>query len=346
MDIAVAIYVGSPNSTITLVRRTIESIMKNIGTEKYQFIISLGEKIKDEISSYIIEMSQAFPGKFHIFGTEEIPWAAFINKAIDYASGCRFFIVSHDDIDLLTPNFYTKLCNYTDMLAEPIGWISFTDKDYLNRHWAPSTRPGYHSDAEKGWKEGKLFQFHKLPKNWWKSYHWWRIENKLEDLLDVPERPVKCHAPFSHFVAIKYEILKKIGYCENWGTGESLLIDEDWGLRALELGLFNIWIPSIAYIHNRLNLPNKLFRIYNLGRIEIVGPSKSFVSNMLGSRGATRAWSQINQHSKKVHDLFIKKWGFDSDPTSDEIKIIKARYGNTNITWSMDKYSFEWDYIQ
>jgi hypothetical protein len=218
--------------------------------------------------------------------------------------------------------------------------VSFTDKDYLNGHFAPPVREGWHSDFlfENAWNRKKMFQFHSLPDNWWKppsfKYRVYLIERTIRNRLslepaafptrpreyyadlpyDFPSAPVKCHAPFSHFVLIEMGKLEKIGKCENWSP-LPLLVDEDLGLRALELGLNNIWIPDIEYVHCR-------------------PPS-----------GGTRGSIEMVREKKRVHKLFFEKWGFLGGKV-EELDFIKKKYKNTNIPWSVDRRSYDWDYIR
>ncbi|MFC2066732.1 glycosyltransferase family 2 protein, partial [Chloroflexota bacterium] len=132
---------------------------------------------------------------------------------------------------------------------------------------------------------------------------------------DFPSGPVKCHAPFNHFVLIEMDKLKRIGKCENWGTYNALLVDEDWGLRGLQIGLSNVWIPSVEYVHHRLG-------------------------------GGTRSWEQIVKDQERVHRLFFEKWGFHSEGRVEELDFMKKKYKNTNIVWSMGRRSYDWDYIK
>jgi len=134
----------------------------------------------------------------------------------------------------------------------------------------------------------------------------------------MPNRSVLAHAPFNHFVMIKRETLLKIGYCENWGTLNALLVDEDWGLRALNNNFPNVWIPFLEYFHYR--------------GTEYQG-------------GGTRSWGHIKKDIKRVDNLFYEKWGFHSEPTDDELKIIQEKYIKTLIPWTISKYSYEWVYI-
>jgi hypothetical protein len=344
IDLAIAIRIGSPESSLFLVKQTIESIQKNIGKCKYRFILSLDPKISREIKDYISRKQKESPENFEVFSEETLYWAEFINKAIQSAKDCEYFIKAHDDIKLLTPNFFPQVKRIISAIKEPVAWVSFTEIGYLNGHWSPPTRPGFYKDylEEKAWERRKMFQFHKLPDNWWRP-RWWRwlpyvlqqrlivkifprfqvfkypeikMSDKYQELLDVPFSPVKCHAPWNTFVLIKTEILNEIGPCENWQTYHALFVDEDWGLRALKLKYWNIWVPSIIYLHFR-----------------------PFV-------GGDRSQYKIAEDTKRVHNLFFKKWGFHLPPTEEELRKIKSKHKDNFISWSIGKNSYDWDYLE
>lgn len=341
MSIAIAIEIGSPNSQLNLIKMTIGSIMANIGTNEYRLIIAMAPFIDERIKNYIYALKRDNGELVDLMPEENYYWADFINRAIDRSRDYKYFIKSHDDIELLTPNFLSKVEDILGDISEPVGWVSFTDKEYLNGHWSPPTRPGFHIDHifENGWERQKLFQFHSLPDNWWRppliTYYTWLIESVVKHHLHLkprpvplyprgyydnlpynfPGAPVKCHAPFNHFVLIEMDKLREIGKCENWKTYNALLVDEDWGLRALQLGFNNVWIPDVAYIHNRPG-------------------------------GGNRSWNQIVKDQERVHKLFFEKWGFHSEGRAEELDFIKKKYKNTDIPWSIDRRTYEWDYIQ
>jgi hypothetical protein len=341
LSVAIAIEVGSPNSELNRVRATVRSLIANIGTGQYKLIIAVAPSIPQPIKDYIHSLKNDHNNIVELMPEKEYLWADFINEAIKRAEGFKYFIKSHDDIELLTPDFLPRVEETLRKIREPVGWISFMDKDYLNGHWAPSTRPGFHRDHvfENAWLRRKMFQFHNLPENWWRpplfKYYAFIIESIARHRLhikphpmplyskeyyaalpyDFPNAPVKCHAPFNHFVLIELEKLKQIGDCERWGTYNALLVDEDWGLRALQLGLNNIWIPDIEYIHYRPG-------------------------------GGTRSGVRIAKDQNRVGKLFYEKWGFNSEGRAEEMKYIKEEFKNTNIPWSIDRRSFEWDYIK
>jgi hypothetical protein len=109
--------------------------------------------------------------------------------------------------------------------------------------------------------------------------------------------------------------LKKIGRCVNWECYAPLLIEEDWGLRALQLCLNNIWIPDIAYSHYRPG-------------------------------GGSRASPLIAREGERIQKLFFEKWGFHPGRGGEELKTVREKYKNTYIPWSIDRRSYEWEYIR
>lgn len=293
MSVVISMLVGSKFSNWALVKNSIETIRKNIGISDYLLVIGVARYIS-EVLFYRIKALVNLDKRIIVIEEHCETFATFTNHVIqNYSINSKWFIVAHDDIKLKTKNFIPTVEETLSSLKEDIGWISFTDDDYLNGNWAPSTRPGYHIDFlnENAWGKRKMFQFHNLE-------------------LDFPTAPVKCHAPFSHFIMIESEKLKQIGLCENWSV-VSLLIDEDWGLSAMKEGLANIWIPSIVYTHCRS-----------------VG---------------TRAGHIIKEQGTKVAGFFYKKWGFNHRPKATEIGKIKKLH--KEIVWSSTRRSFEWEYV-
>lgn len=314
MKILISMLVGSPRSEKALVEKSISSILSNIGTDDFLLVVGISSSIPSKIVRYIKEV-ELKNRNIKVTFQHCSSFAEFTNYVFsEYGMTSNWFIVSHDDIELKTKNLIGCVEKSLDSLLDKVGWVSFTDDDYLNGHWAPSVREGFHDDAmyENSWKRRKLFQFHSLPEEWWKKGS---SREYFSDLpWDLPLKTVKCHAPYSHFIMIESSKLRKLGLCECWSE-VSLLIDEDWGLSALREGLYNIWIPSIFYTHVR----------------KIDG---------------TRATPIITKRIKEVSELFIKKWGFPHNTTKHDLKKIKDLYGNTNIMWSFDRKSFEWDYLK
>ncbi len=341
-DVAIAIRVGSPNSSMALVKRTFDSILQNMGNCEWKIFISLGEHIKPEVEALVKEYGVKYSSNFEIFQKAEVSWANFINKAIEVSYEYRYFIKSHDDIQLLTSDFYRKVTQKLNEISKPVGWVSFTDVGWEKGDFSPAVRPGYHIDYlfEKAWERRKLFQFHFFPEHWTSAGFLtdliFKFRNKIAQIkkkpypaypkpirkiaeysIDLPKAPVICHAPFNHFVLIERRILEKIGKCEDWNTPNALFVDEDWGLRAMQLNLPNIWIPDICYFHYRG---------------EIKG-------------GGTRSNGTIVLENKRVEKLFFDKWGFQTTPSPQEISMIQNKYKDTLIPWSSYRKSYEWDYV-
>jgi hypothetical protein len=341
-DIAIAIKVGSPNSNPKLIKKTFDSIKNNIGGCDWKVFICLGLNIPKEANQFVREYISQNPDKFEIFLNADVSWAEFINQAIDLSSEYEYFIKAHDDIELLSTDFFQKLTNILKSINKEVGWISFHDVAWKKGNLSTSTREGYFIDAleDNSWGTQQIFQFHLFPPHWTKApllinygyYGLRRITNflKLPTLpypkpaykikhyqLDMPTAPVKCHAPFNNFVLIKRSVLNKIGKCVEWNTNNALYVDEDWGLRCLEMNIPNIWIPSIEHFHNQ-------------GKFET---------------GGTRSWNIITKDAVRVENLFYQKWGFHPIPTPEELKQIREKHQNNLIPWSSYRRSWEWDYI-
>jgi len=312
MSITIAMIVGSVESTKFLVKRSVETIIANLGTEDYLLVIGITPIIHPEIISMLIDFAQKSESRIIVTGECCETYATFANHVIQtYARKSKWFLLSHDDIELTTKKFLPKVEKELKNKKEDVGWIGFTDIDYLNGHWAPPTRPGYFTDFldEGSWEDRTMFQFHRLRKMWPK-----KCKSYTHLDYDFPKKSVKCHAPYSHFVLIETEKLLSIGLCENWSP-VSLLIDEDWGLRALQKNLVNIWMPDINYLHCR--------------------------------KDGTRAAPLISKYSIKCATSFYNKWGFvmKFPGRHKAMRYAVKVYSHTNIPFSVGRRSYEWEYL-
>jgi len=319
MSTVISMMVGSKLSTKDLVTKSIHSIVSNIGTDDFLLVVGIASHIEPEVADWV--KAVALKNDHVVIVTDHCStFAMFTNHVfLKYGPGSKWFLISHDDIQLETKNLISEVEKSINFFSDKVGWIAFTDTDYLNGHWAPSVCGGFHDDYVygKAWQKRKLHQFHSLEDNYWE-----KGKNLNSLSYDFPRKPVRCHGPMSHLFMMETEKLRKVGLCEDWSV-VSLLIDEDWAIEALKTGLWNIWIPHIKYLHCR-------------GK------------NIYG----TRAWPIIHARGKQVADLWEKKWGYrfaalNKDITNKEqISKIKHLYGNTNITWSMGRNSFDWDYLE
>lgn len=334
MKASVAIRVGSPKTKYEFVKRAFESVIKNIGTDSYQIVTSFADHVDDEIKSYVLNLIDS---ERIIHLDEDYPshhgWPEFVNDAIDESQDAEYFVELHDDVELLSDDLVPTVDSHLDDISNPVGWITGTDKVYLDGQYrAIPARGGFHSDYLDD-SVDNIYQFHNLPGDWMfpptPIFHLLRVWNKLAELFgfdqipptrsreyyenlpyDIPEKPVKIHSPYSDLMIIKMDVLEQIGKCETWGT--PILTDEDWGLRALQENLYNIWIPDIEYWHHRI-----------------------------------RSQSQMISESRKefAHEQFRQKWGFSAPPESGDIEYVQEQYPETNIPWSIGRKTYEWDYV-
>jgi len=326
-----------PNASVNFIKKCLGSVKSNIGIDDYRLFLSVSDDVDSKIDSFIertFDEDRIERVPFHQY------WADVANEAIDLAAeaDCDYFVTLHDDVWITSENFLPRVDQHLDDVTEPVGWITFTDEGFL--HGQPDTppaRPGFHEDYFEHETRRRMYQFHTLEEGWWKPplSQWllFRLRNKLQRTLgrdlsppptrsshyyeslpyDMPEEPVKCHAPWTHLMIIKMDRLWQIGYAEHWETENTLLLDEDWGLRALEEGLFNMWIPTMGYVH--------------------------------GERGRTRSSDIIYEHRERVHNLFKEKWGYPVDIEESHLDYVESEYAGTNIPWSIGRKSYEWNYF-
>ncbi len=342
-DLAIALRVGSPLSNVNFVKNTFDSFLNNLKNCDFKTFISIGD-INSGLIKLIHDYCLKYPNRFYVYEQEKkTSWAKSINKAIEISSEYKYFAKSHDDIILKTDNFWEKFNLQITNLKKNVGWISFTDIGFKIGNYSLSTRLGHHIDVMENFSlTGQIFQFNKFPPNWYRApfiKHLFYsktngilrrfgsktllnypkpIENIKNYKLDMPARGVYCHAPFNHFVIIDRNILKIIGKCEDWGSSNALLVDEDWGLTARLHGFPNIWLPDLEYIHER---PTTV------------------------AGGGTRSIEQIAKFKSSTHERFKKKWGFDSRPSVKDISFIAREYKNTQVAWSLERRTFDWDYL-
>tara|TARA_B100000586_G_C20104391_1_gene426562 strand:- start:829 stop:1872 length:1044 start_codon:yes stop_codon:yes gene_type:complete len=345
-DVCIAIGIGSPISTINNVKRTFTSIQKCIGNCTWKVLICLGPNVNKKVTHFVENFVHSHSNNFEIIIRDEVTFSTFVNQAIKQSEDYEYFIKSHDDIELFTPDFFPTAMKAIKKIRKEVGWISFTDIGWKRGYLNHSVRGSYFKDIifdNQKQKEGTIFQFHNCPPYWWIApgplHFLQRATNKICAMLklpkppyprplkkiskmkiDLPQTPVLCHAPFGHFIMIKRAtFVDKIGLCEEWNTKGGLLIDEDWGLTMLKENIPNIWIPTLEYLHKRIESE---------------------------ACGGTRSWPEISKTASIVSQKFFEKWGFHSEPISpEELTFIQKKYKDTLIPWSSYRNSYEWDYI-
>lgn len=344
-DLAIAINVGSPGSNISLFKMTIDSFSECLSGCDYCVFICIGSKISSDLREYIEKLNSNYPACYRIIHRGELSYAKFLNCCFEEAKEFRFFAQSHDDIKLISLQFWEKFILQYRQLSEPVGLISFLDIGYRLGDFSPSTRPGFHIDfiEHSSWYTGKIFQFHNFPEFWYvnqgKYAQFTDVINRLavktirkplikypktgkfvnSFTIDLPIRPVKVHGAFNHFIIFTEQAREAIGRCDDWDTPNALLIDEDFSLTCTYNGLSNILLPGLEYFHYRSE--------YAAG-------------------GETRSWRDIGSHKNRVENLFINKWGFPSRiKTRKELDAVIKKSNFKELFWSSEKNSYDWFYL-
>ena len=305
MELAIFINSAGPNVNLKNVEDTLFSITKNLGTKDYGIYYAV-DSITNETKIYDIVKRLNLDNNLLKFAPSNESWAYNFNKFFDeYSDKTEYFLYSHDDLEVKTENFFTKAKEKIKNLDEKIGWVTFTSDGYYSQFGSiisNSVREGFCIDR---FKYPLLFECHKFEYG----------EKFTYEKIDLPSEPVKCHAPFPHFVMISNDSLKKIGYCSDWSL-YTLLIDEDWGMEALRKNYNNVWIPDIVYTH----------------------PLRPQERKTQGVR-----------FQAEVHRKFYEKWGwnFDLGNYSDQyIEYICERLKDTNLSLTKEKYTFDWQYLR
>lgn len=230
LDLIVFIKAEGINVRLDNLQDTITSFEKNNPDLNYKFYLVLERSISIELINSIggllderaIEITEPT-------GT----WAQDFNSFLDKRGNeAEWLLISHDDVEFVTENYFKKMTNPLLALKEEIGFITSTSEHYyknLNQMRTDTFRPGFYRDRG-GWPF--IFQLH---------------NNDINN-LDYPNAPVKIHGPMSAVMLITMHSMKKVGYCEDW-TPYTMMIDEDWSLEALKNNLWNVWVPDVHHLH-------------------------------------------------------------------------------------------------
>ena len=316
LDLIIFIISSGSNVRSDNLTDTIVSLAKNIGENvkyKYYMVVDLnviplihylffGNQYRGILDKDLV---------LDIVTTEkEKSWANHYNIFFEkYNHLSEYILISHDDLEMKTSDFWNKTKKQIKGYEDQIGWITYTSDFYyaIQGHPIPVTaRCGFEDDREN-WPY--CYECHNFTKEHWDG---WSTKENLH-LLDMPEenRLVKIHAPMSSLFAIKSENQKRIGYTfPNW-TMYTMLVDEDCGMSMLINNLWNVWVPSVYYTH----------------------PLR------IGYRKSGNKWE------KEAHRGFETKWKIHQKVTQKDIEYVKKIYGDTNLVWSIGRNTYDWDYL-
>jgi hypothetical protein len=306
MDLIYFINSGGPNINLLNVKDTLKSIKEKTGIENYGIYYVVDTPSNEENILKIVNELE-LQNKILKFFISTNSWAYNFNIFLDeYKDKAKYFLYSHDDLEIKTDNFFTKALEKINQIDEKIGWITFTSDGYYSQLLKPmsnSVREGFCKDR---FNYPQLFECHKFTSS----------EVFSTDKVVFPqESVVKCHAPFPHFVMIGNEALKDIGYCSDWSL-YTLLIDEDWGMESLKKGYNNIWITDIIYTH----------------------PLRPYERKMQGVR------FQDEVH-KKFQDKWEWNFNI-GNYSDEFVEHFCKKYENTNLPLTKNKFSYEWQYLR
>jgi len=231
-DLIVFIKCSGPNIRQDNINDTINSFIEKNTECNYSFYITVDESMEDTVKDIFEDKETLLELK-----VSEKSWAKDFNEFFDkYKSFTEWILISHDDVEYITDNYFHSILKEISGHEEKIGWITSTSDYYYtveNKVVTDTFRAGFYNDFDK-W--GAMFQLHNMNS----------IPNL--ELLDIPDKPVKVHGIMSAVMLVNVKSLEKIGYCEDW-SNYTMLIDEDWSLEALKNNLWNVWIPNVYHKH-------------------------------------------------------------------------------------------------
>jgi len=300
MKLLVFIKSSGPNVNVDNLRDTLTSFEdKNKGVD-YKFYLV----VDHSVSGFVKKLFSDEIGDdklLHIEDADDKTWAEDFNLFLDrHKNSSEWLLISHDDVLYVTDDYFNKMTEHVSGIQDSIGWMTSTSEQYfrnMGRMVVDTFRPGNHIDSEN-WP--LMFQIHMGS----------------IDKLDYPEKPVQIHGVMSAVMLIPMKSMRKIGYCENWSP-YTMLIDEDWSLRSLEINLKNVWIPEVHHLHP-------------------IRPEKR------------KVW---NRYDKQCQDAFQNKWGFRTGKNegtqgcSIDLDEFRDKFKGTLIPWSSYRNSYDWEYI-
>ena len=314
LDVITFIVSSGPNVFKENLIETIFSISKNIGDceHKYYIVVddvSTEKFIKDVFSND--KLSKVIkPDSLLEIVYSRNSWAKDFNSFFEkHQDSSKYLLISHDDLTINTPNFFKKSMKEIEGFEDQIGWIVYTNDRYHRDPCEPDRGPRSNF-AGPGFaldrdRDPYVYECHNFSEGT-------PLTKENEHLLDFPKAAVKCYGPFD-LMLISAAAMKKIGPCSDW-TPYTMLIDEDWALESLKNNLVNVWIPDVFMTH-----PN---------------PKQDH-----RRKGDLR-------YQEMAHEAFYTKWGFLCHRyTPEVIEMIKEKYKDTNIPWSIGRNTYDWEYL-
>ena len=237
LDLIIFIKCSGPNVRQDNLTDTIVSFAKKNLNCNYKFYIVAEPSMEGFVRKIFTDFSCLKEDDLLQLKISTRSWAKDFNEFFDKCKNLtQWILISHDDVEYITENYFNKIKEEVKGKEESIGWITSTSDYYYtqeNKLVQDTMRAGFYKDYDR-W--GAMFQLNKM--------------HSLPDLslLDMPKKAVKVHGIMSAVMLVRSKTLEKIGKCEDW-TNYTMIIDEDWSLEALKNNLWNVWIPSVYHKH-------------------------------------------------------------------------------------------------
>jgi hypothetical protein len=314
LDVIIFIVSAGPNVLKENLWETTVSLSQNMGdcNFKFYFVVDTAE-----MENFILHIYNNPDTKTILKGNNILeivqsqgPWYKDYNSFFEkYKDNSKYFLLSHDDLTLNTSNLFEETVKVLNSTDKKVGWVSFTNDRYYRYNRMAIANSFKNPFSLDRYNHPRLYECHKFQPNQ-------PVREEDLGLFDFPEKPVICCMPYTHLNFISADSLKMIGPCSEW-TDYTILIDDDWGLEAIQKDLNNVWIPHIMYTH-----PNPKYT-----HLRKPGTDLRF--------------------EETAHKKFKEKWGFDY-PVGDEkdkeiIEYVRKNY--KKIAKFSYKNTYDWEFL-
>tara|TARA_B000000557_G_scaffold250897_1_gene237648 strand:+ start:445 stop:1347 length:903 start_codon:yes stop_codon:yes gene_type:complete len=298
MELIVFIKCSGPNVNTDNLKDTLLSFHQKNKDVDYKFYLVIDAQLLNFVNNLLLnEIGWDKVLKIELAGSNT--WPQDFNIFFEqYKDAAEWLLISHDDTLYITDNWFKEMIKPVLHIQESIGWMTSTNEaPTLQGRPDYGPRPGHHKDHEN-WP-------------WMFDLHNQSLENR-----DLPKKSVMVHGVFSCVMLIPMKSMKIVGPCENWSL-YTMLIDEDWSLRALQNNLKNVWVPNVKHLHWLRPQSRKV----------------------------------LNRYEQECHQKFENKWGYKTGKKqgpqgcSIDINDFREQYKDTLIPWSSYRNSYDWDYI-
>jgi hypothetical protein len=128
-ELVICIFSSGQSSIRENIESTISSFEKNLGIDNHLYYIFVSNEISKSYYENILSKDKIFKiiVSKKVFSDE---WNDFVE---DVKDEFLFAILSHDDINISTENFYCKVIKYLNIIQKDnLGFITFTNNHYTN----------------------------------------------------------------------------------------------------------------------------------------------------------------------------------------------------------------------